>query len=352
MAAILSDRGREIISNSDLIERALVQCLQDPYDKLHNPQGFVNLGVAENKVCLDVMQERVTRPDMTCLDTALLGYTPITGIRSLKEEAARFLTDYCRAPAALDPDNVTEEGGRPFQLTVQQLEDGMAKAKQQGIGVKAMILINPHNPLGDAYAADLLLECLEFAHRHELHVIVEEVYMLSVLDATFTSVLSLDSVPDPERTHFIWGVNKSSSLVLVSSDPHPVADPDWLDNVFLPTNRKRLSEAQRIVVSGLQELGIPVHSRSNGIFVWADFRQYLTSGTFEAEAELWEQFIDEKLCITPGKTFHCCQPGWFRVTTSMPADTLTEGLQRLKKVLQRSLHLRVPVQNMRDENHI
>lgn len=35
----------------------------------------------------------------------------------------------------------------------------------QGIRVRALILINPHNPLGDIYPAQLLTECLEFAHR-------------------------------------------------------------------------------------------------------------------------------------------------------------------------------------------
>lgn len=38
------------------------------------------------------------------------------------------------------------------------------------------------------------LQCLYFfIHRHELHVIMDEIYMLSVYDdTTFTSVLSLD----------------------------------------------------------------------------------------------------------------------------------------------------------------
>jgi len=33
--------------------------------------------------------------------------------------------------------------------------------------VRVLVLINPNNPLGDIYPAQLLKECLEFAHRFE-----------------------------------------------------------------------------------------------------------------------------------------------------------------------------------------
>lgn len=33
--------------------------------------------------------------------------------------------------------------------------------------MRALVLINPNNPLGDIYPAQLLKECLEFAHRFE-----------------------------------------------------------------------------------------------------------------------------------------------------------------------------------------
>lgn len=48
---------------------------------------------------------------------------------------------------------------------------------------------------------------------------------------------------------------------------------DWLDNVFFPTNKKRLKEAQNILVDGLADVGIPVLKSSGGLYVWADFRK-------------------------------------------------------------------------------
>ncbi|XP_066441868.1 1-aminocyclopropane-1-carboxylate synthase-like protein 1 [Eleutherodactylus coqui] len=247
---------------------------------------------------------------------------------------------------------------------MQMLEEGLEKGKQQGIRVKALILINPQNPLGDIYSPHLLQECLGFASRHSLHVILDEIYMLSVLDWDFTSVLSFHHLPDPSRTHFIWGLSKDFGMngmrvgLLYTENKHVLnaitrlaffhqcsgptqymiyqllRDRDWLDNVFFPTNKKRLREAQKKLLSGLEELTVPVLHRCTGIYVWADFRKFLTSQTSEAEIELWKRFIAEKLYITPGKAFQCCEPGWFRLTTSLPDDMLQACLEKLKKVLQ------------------
>ena len=48
-----------------------------------------------------------------------------------------------------------------------------------------------------------------------MHAVVDEVYMLSVINPTAkpVSVLSLKSVPDPMRTHVIWGTSKVSFCV-------------------------------------------------------------------------------------------------------------------------------------------
>uniref|UniRef100_A0A8C0BMV2 Aminotransferase class I/classII large domain-containing protein n=1 Tax=Buteo japonicus TaxID=224669 RepID=A0A8C0BMV2_9AVES len=210
-----------------------------------------------------------------------------------------------------------------------------------------------------------MLICLYFSiHRYELHVIMDEIYMLSVYDdTTFTSVLSLDCLPDPERTHFMWGFSKDfgmsgirvgvlytrnheirkavNQLAVFHSCPGPVQhvlsqflrDRDWLDNVFFPTNKKRLKEAQNILVDGLADVGIPVLRSSGGLYVWADFRKFLKSQTFEAELELWQKLLDKKLLISPGKAFYCCEPGWFRLVFSNSADTIYLCIQRLEQML-------------------
>ncbi|NXC71989.1 1A1L1 protein, partial [Anhinga anhinga] len=344
----------------------------------------------------------LTRPDMNYLEPDLFQYSDTQGTRSFREEIAKFLTDYARAPKALNPEHITvmngccavfatlstvlcDPGVNNFQkllftegftniLAASLLVIGLCLSFVcvssyqlfffQGIRVRALILINPHNPLGDIYPAQLLKECLEFAHRYELHVIMDEIYMLSVYDdTTFTSVLSLDCLPDPERTHFMWGFSKDfgmsgirvavlytrnhdiqkavNQLAVFHSCPGPVQhvlsqflrDRDWLDNVFFPTNKKRLKEAQNVLVDGLADVGIPVLKSLGGLYVWADFRKFLRSQTFEAELELWQKLLDKKLLISPGKAFECYEPGWFRLVFSDSVDKIYLCIQRLEQTL-------------------
>ncbi|NXC50915.1 1A1L1 protein, partial [Penelope pileata] len=361
----------------------------------------------------------LSRPDMICLEPDLFQYPDPQGSRSFREEIAKFLTDYARAAKELNPEHITvmngccavfatlstvlcdpgdgylipaphygginskmwlygglqpvhvplcsemsDEESHPFQLTVEKLEAALQRAKNEGIRVRALILINPNNPLGDIYPAQLLKDCLEFAHRQELHVIMDEIYMLSVYDdITFTSVLSLDGLPDPERTHFMWGFSKDfgmsgirvgvlytrnhdiqkavNQLAVFHSCPGPVQhvlsqflkDREWLDHVFFPTNKKRLKEAQNLLVDGLADIGIPVLRSSGGLYVWADFRKFLKSQTFEAELELWQKLLEKKLLISPGKAFYCYEPGWFRLVFSDSVDKIYLCIERLEQML-------------------
>ncbi|EOB07669.1 1-aminocyclopropane-1-carboxylate synthase-like protein 1, partial [Anas platyrhynchos] len=402
-----------------LLDEGFALYLADPFDRERNPEGVLNLGTSENTLCFDLIEERLTRPDMNYLQPDLFQYSDAQGIRSFREEIAKFLTDYARAAKELNPENitvmngccavfatlstvlcdpgdgylipapyygginskmwlygelqpvhvplfseVTDEESHPFQLTVEKLEAALQRAKKQGIRVRALILINPHNPLGDIYPAQLLKECLDFAHRYELHVIMDEIYMLSVYDdITFTSVLSLESLPDPERTHFMWGFSKDfgmcgirvgvlhttnheiqkavNQLAVFHSCPGPVQhvlsqflkDRDWMDNVFFPTNKKRLKEAQKLLVDGLADIGVPVLKSSGGLYVWADFRKFLKSQTFEAELELWQKLLDKKLLISPGKAFCCYEPGWFRLVFSNSVDKIYLCIKRLEEML-------------------
>ncbi|XP_078395242.1 1-aminocyclopropane-1-carboxylate synthase-like protein 1 isoform X3 [Cetorhinus maximus] len=138
---------------------------------------------------------------------------------------------------------------------------------------------------------------------HKLHVIMHEIYMLSVYDdLDFGSILSLNP-PDSERIHFMWGFSKDFAMcgirvaVLHTRNreirsalnqlagfhgcPGPIqfvlsqliADREWIEKTFLSTSRRRLREAHHIIVDGLAALGIPVLRSSAGLFVWADFRK-------------------------------------------------------------------------------
>uniref|UniRef100_A0A4W4GQ00 Aminotransferase class I/classII large domain-containing protein n=1 Tax=Electrophorus electricus TaxID=8005 RepID=A0A4W4GQ00_ELEEL len=247
---------------------------------------------------------------------------------------------------------------RPFHLTAEKLDQALQRAKHQGVNVRALVLINPHNPLGEIYTSEEMNSFLKFAKEHVLHVIVDEIYMLSVFgeDITFHSVLSLDRLPDPQRTHVIWGLSKDFAMagvrvgVVYSENTdlvqaldrlgnlhgvggptqHQVAlmlrDHEWVNDVFLPENRRRLREAHGFVSSQLTKLGIPYLHRGAGFFIWADFSKYLKEHSFTEELRLWRCFLTHRVLLSCGQAFSCSSPGWFRIVFSDQQRRLQLGL--------------------------
>ncbi|MGH0142184.1 UNVERIFIED_CONTAM: hypothetical protein FKN15_052238 [Acipenser sinensis] len=203
-SSLLSSRGARIAGYEGILGKGFDMYVKDPYEQDTNPQ--------------------LTRPGMNSLAPHLLQYSNVQGLESFREEIAKFLTEYARAQNPLDPEHVVVMNGCCSvlaSLTAVLCDSegerlvGVSYHQSfifQGIRVRALILINPHNPLGDIYPAHLLKECLDFAHRCGLHVIIDEIYMLSVYDGTFASVHSLDRLPDPERTHIIWGFSKDFAM--------------------------------------------------------------------------------------------------------------------------------------------
>lgn len=417
----LSSRGNTIWRHQGILQEGYLQYGADKYHEEDNPSGIINLGTSENKLCYDILHKRLTKPDMLLINPSLLQYGDWTGHAFLREEVANFLTDFCCSPHPLKAENVVvmngcsslfsciatvicdpkdailittpfygaitedldfyadvklfhvpldceenESGCRPFHLTVDKLEEGLKRATQEGITIRAVILMNPHNPLAEIYTQTEMIAFLEFAKRNELHVIVDEVYMLSIFDesATFQSVLNLESLPDPKRTHVMWGMSKDFAMsgirvgMLYSENKefvealaqlgvfhgipgatqHQVAqllqDREWINNEFLPENRSRLRRAHSFLTKELKSLGIPFLDRPAGLFVWADLRKYLREFTFEDELSMWRCFLKHKLVLSCGQAFSCSTPGWFRFVFADQQHHLELGLRRFKDALK------------------
>ncbi|KAA0724586.1 1-aminocyclopropane-1-carboxylate synthase-like protein 1 [Triplophysa tibetana] len=417
----LSFRGNNMRMQRGILQEGYVKYHTNRHDENTNPNGIINMGTSENKLNFDLLQKRLTQPDMLHIEPAFLQYSDWKGHSFLREEVAKFLSDYSCSPNPLkaesvvvlnglgsafsalaavlcDPEDsiliaspfygvITEDVGlyssvelrhvpldsqstgsdvRPFQLTVEKLEISLKEAKQEGLNVKALILLNPHNPLGELYSFDEMTSFLNFAKTHQLHVIVDEIYMLSVFSETdeFRSVLSFNRLPDPQRTHVLWGVSKDFAMagvrvgvvytenrdVVQALDqlgcfhgvPGPtqyqvtqlLRDREWLNKEFLPENRRRLREAHSYLTEEIKQLRIPFLNRNAGFFIWADLSKYLRERTFEEELSLWRCFIKHKVLLSCGQAFNCVSPGWFRIVFSDQQHKLKLGIQRIRNALE------------------
>lgn len=98
-------------------------------------------------------------------------------------------------------------------------------ADNSSIPIKAVLVCNPHNPLGQCYPRETLQALLEFCQRRDLHYISDEVYALSAHQPApdgfipFSSILQLSTSETSERVHVVYSLSKDfgcSGIRLVS----------------------------------------------------------------------------------------------------------------------------------------
>ncbi|GFR19693.1 probable inactive 1-aminocyclopropane-1-carboxylate synthase-like protein 2, partial [Trichonephila clavata] len=107
-----------------------------------------------------------------------------------------------------------EESETPPVLTVEKVKKAYEDAIAKTLVVKAIFLINPHNPLGEIYTPELLLEIFTFCSEHNLHVIVDEIYALSTFEGSpeFHSTLKFPDLPNKEKVHVLYGISKDFGI--------------------------------------------------------------------------------------------------------------------------------------------
>lgn len=263
---------------------------------------------------------------------------------------------------------------------VAKYETALIEAEKKGIRIRALVLCNPHNPLGQSYPKETIIGLLKLSNKYKIHLLSDEIYALSIYDneasapnpVPFQSVLSLDveKYLDPKYLQFIYGLSKDTAAsglrlgVLYTRNAELLQavgalasfqwsgnaneragirileDEKWLDG-FFRRSRARLTSSYQLATKILESEGIQYHRGSNaGFFLWVDLRPYLdgvsvgekTNTTiearWEAEEELGKRFSANNVSINAGRGYASPEPGWFRVIFSQEEKTIREGLRR------------------------
>jgi xeroderma pigmentosum group C-complementing protein len=110
------------------------------------------------------------------------------------------------------------QGDDPFgPSAVIRYEEAFLKARDEnGVSVRALLICNPHNPLGRCYPRETLVALLQFCQKYQIHLISDEVYALSVYEEDnstdgFVSVLSIEPANigvNPALIHVLYGMSK------------------------------------------------------------------------------------------------------------------------------------------------
>ena len=414
--------------------------LQDQYHPETNPGGKLAMAVAENKLAQPLLAEKLAA--FPGFSPAVFNYTASTGSPQLKTTLCSFLNAFVFKDCAVTPEQIVVAPGccallhqlafllfepgdsvlvpTPYypafdhdflnlgrvrvvevncsqepsmELTEAGLDAAFALANERESPSKALLLTNPSNPLGTIYTPEQLQLAIAWTARHGLHLIVDEIYALSVFGH-----LGADGSPSPasadypwasaasmlaragrglgEHVHVMWSLSKDLGAsgfrlgcLYTHSAPllralgsmtdmfqvsnlaqelvaHALADHAWLGE-YLGEARRRTKASYELLRQGLAALPIPLQlvSAQGAIFAFVDFRPLLvafaaiTAGdeagaggdAWAAEEALGAALFDKiGLVLTPGRSCHCQLPGFFRCCYAwVQPEAVSEMLRRL-----------------------
>ncbi|PFH45191.1 hypothetical protein AMATHDRAFT_71932 [Amanita thiersii Skay4041] len=336
----------------------------DFFDPQRNPNGFVNMGIAENSLLYKELIEYFDR-------NLHLGYKDftygdaVTGDLRLRTALSKLLNARFKPHQPVVPEHIIMGSGliavvsqlsrsiansgdgvliaEPYyqgfdvELQIQNgivpvgvvvpstdmftsrevthLEKALHESNANGTIIKAVILCNPHNPLGICYPREVILDYCRFCEKYNLHLISDEIYALSVFSsvdvrnpAPFISALSLDLGAygiNPARLHILYGMSKdfnangfrigalitqsnpdllrsmtvAAFFMLVSSPASALwstflEDQSFLQH-FIISNQQRLREAYEHLSSWLRYHKLPYVPSSAGHFLLVNMRPVL-----------------------------------------------------------------------------
>ncbi|XP_068636153.1 1-aminocyclopropane-1-carboxylate synthase-like [Aristolochia californica] len=411
----------------------------DPFHPTQNPNGVIQMGLAENQLSLDLTLDWIRKNPSASICTLegiskfrdRANFQDYHGLPTFRNAIAKFMEKVRGGKANFDPARVVMSGGatgaietvafclanpgdaflvpspyypafnrdlrwrtgvqllpvvcessNDFKITRDALEDAYDKAQGANIRVKGMIVTNPSNPLGTLLDRETLKSVVTFINEKNIHLVCDEIYAATVFRqpnlVSVAEIIEEDVECNRDLIHIVYSLSKDfglpgfrvgivysyndkvvncarkmSSFGLVSTQTQHLlasmlSDEEFIDT-YLVESARRLAMRHKLFTAGLSQVGIDYLKGNAGLFIWMDLRKLLKEPTFEGEMVLWRTIIHNvKLNVSPGSSFHCAEPGWFRVCfANMDDDTMEVALQRIRKFMGQTHEAIVPAKNRR-----
>ncbi|XP_047311973.1 1-aminocyclopropane-1-carboxylate synthase 3-like [Impatiens glandulifera] len=223
---------------------------KNPYDEVRNPNGIIQMGLAENQLSFDRLESWLAaNPDAAGFkkngvsifrDLAL--FQDYHGLPSFKKAMTDFMSDIRGNKVEFDPKNLVLMAGATsanealifslgagegdalllptpyypgfdrdlkwrtkaeivpiicsssngFQITKSALEKAYKTAGKKNLKVKGILVTNPSNPLGTTISKEELNLLVDFIDKKQIDLISDEIYSATVFNSPeFTSIMEI-----------------------------------------------------------------------------------------------------------------------------------------------------------------
>lgn len=215
---------------------------------------------------------------------------------------------------------------------------------------RAIIVNSPSNPLGTVIDGAGARDILDFARRHDLWVISDEVYGALTWDRPHVSLTALDAAEGDGRVLGVFSLSKTYAMTGIRVGflvaPHQwgphlrSAQEAMISCVSAPAQRAAIAAltsdqgdvaAARLHYRGnfavatdlLDARGIRYLAPGGAFYLWIDMR-HVTRGDVAGWAE---RFLREhRVAVAPGSAFGASGEGWIRVCVAASRADLVHGL--------------------------
>ncbi|KAE8710796.1 1-aminocyclopropane-1-carboxylate synthase [Hibiscus syriacus] len=352
----------------------------NPFHPIDRPEGVIQMGLAENQICLDIVKKWLIKHPEASLCTA-------QGVSKFKETAlfqdyhgmpdggatgAHEMVAFCladpgeaflvptpyypgfdrdlkwRTGVELVPVNCVSCNN--FKITRAALEAAYAKAQEANLRVKGLLLTNPSNPLGTILDRETLKNIVKFINEKNIHLIGDEIYAATVfMEPDFVSISEIIEEEDVncnrDLIHIVYSLSKDMGFpgfrvgIVYSYNDAVVSCARKMSSFGLVS-----SQTQHLIASMLSDDDFVDNFIAESKELLFKRHKYFTWSLSQVEMELWRVIINEvKLNVSPGSSFHCDEPGWFRVCfANMDDSTMEVALLRIRSFVVKNNEAMVP----------
>ncbi len=215
---------------------------------------------------------------------------------------------------------------------------------------RAIVVNTPSNPLGAVFPERVQRALLEFARRHDLWVVSDEVYEAFTYGEPHVSLTALD---EDDRVFGVFSLSKTYAMTgvrvgylvtppgfaetmrivqeaaiscVATPDQHAALAAITGDQSHVVAAREHYRGNLEAAMRLLDERGIRYLEPRGAFYLWVDV-SHASGGDVQSWAEGF--LLESRVAVGPGAAFGRRGEGWIRVCAAARREDLLKGLRRL-----------------------